>query len=66
MEDEIFKGLRPSQNGVVKLAVGTGESCDPRSITPHAGCAITSGTIFVGSDTMGTELRMIMDPAVDG
>lgn len=31
---------------------------------PQAKCGITSGTIFVGSDTMATELKVVVDPAV--
>jgi hypothetical protein len=33
---------------------------------PHAEWGIAGGTIFVGSDTMAAELKVIMDPAVAG
>jgi hypothetical protein len=35
-------------------------------ITPRAECGVTSGTIFVGGNTMAAELKVVMDPAVGG
>jgi len=50
------------------LAVTYPSCCSrgPGHIMPHAERCVTSGTIFVGSDTMATELKVVMDPAVCG